>query len=257
MSNGRLLPFIGVFYSTYAFYAPVSTDNNLFLFTIDNAPMWFLTTYFCSLIIMYLYVKITGESRVKKVIALLTLLFVSYILSYLPVYLPWGCDIAFVGTFFMALGKEARGIDKKLSCPWPVWVLLLLVYCLIVNINSNPNMSTREYGDFKYLNVLFFAFTGIVGSGFMIRASKLIENTIIGRIFAVIGKDSMTLLMFHLIVFRIMNSVYDLSAVLGGKYPRIGGTIRIAAACIIILLIKKALDTGLNYGREKIGKETF
>ncbi len=254
MNENRVLSFLGVFYSTYAFYAPVSTENNLLLFTIDNAPMWFLTTYFCALILMYFYEKITEGSKIKKIAAASVLLFAAYALSFLPIYLPWGCDIAFLGAFFMALGKEARYINRKLPHPWLAGVFLFVIYCIIVNINSNPNMSTRAYGDFMYFDIILFAFTGIVGSDFLIRASRLLENNLIGRILALVGKNSMTLLMFHLVVFRMLNSVYDISGLFGGKYLRALGTVRIAVACIIILLIKRALVLGLNYGREKIGK---
>lgn len=68
-------------------------------------------------------------------------------------------------------------------------------------------MSTREYGVFLIGNTYVYILTGTIGSIICIYFSKIIQNTFVGTIMLLIGKNTVPILAFHLILFRIFDTI--------------------------------------------------
>ena len=235
---------VGIFYGSYALY--YKAEPNIFFFRIDNAPMWFLTTYFSACVLFYLYRKTLLRIKIDERLALLFLLLLAYGTTFLPIYLPWGVDIALLGTVYMAVGKWLLKAIEKINIP--IGTVAVVVYAFIVKINPNPNMGTRDYGDFVYINLLLYFCSGVIGTVICIKAAELLQKCVIGSVLSVVGRKSLPILMFHLFVFRVFNYLTtDFPARLQSQ-PRLWGTVRISVTICLIL----SIDYIYLYIRRKI-----
>ena len=88
---------IGVLYARSWIYRDVTYFENV---RFDIA-LWFLPTMFISYVILKLFINVGFWS------SSIILLFSSYLLTYLPVLLPWGLDIAPLCAWFILLDRKS------------------------------------------------------------------------------------------------------------------------------------------------------
>lgn len=170
---------------------------------LNNEPMWFLTTFFVASI--FFYIVINGWEKVY--IKYILIAIIAHVVTFLPIYLPWGADIAILGAIFMLIGYHLKTfIEPKKRKIFEI-IFLIFVYILLANLNPNVNMSTREYGDFFIGNTYVYILTGTIGSIICIYFSKIIQNTFVGTIMSLIGKNTVPILAFHLVLFRIFDTI--------------------------------------------------
>lgn len=194
---------IGIFYSSYCLFFPRNSENNIFFFVLNNEPMWFLTTFFVASI--FFYIVINGWEKVY--IKYILIAIIAHVVTFLPIYLPWGADIAILGLIFMLIGYHLKTFIEPEKRKIFEIIFLIFVYILLANLNPNVNMSTREYGDFLIGNTYVYILTGTIGSIICIYFSKIIQNTFVGTIMSLIGKNTVPILAFHLILFRIFDTI--------------------------------------------------
>lgn len=232
---------VGIIYSTHCLYFPVETENNVFFFLIENDPTWFLTAFFCASMAFLLYVRY-GTKTSYKIMIFVLFAVITQAMYWLPIFLPWGLDRAFIGADFMVLGYELRRIDpQKISSKWKKCVgmiFLLALYKILTDFNLGIGLSVREYGCRGIFSVGLCLLIGMIGSILCVQGSRLVSKLpVVGTVFALIGKESLAVMAMHLIIFRI----YD--EVLWFKQPQSSGNwyywcfafCRIAVACTIII----------------------
>ena len=240
MIDGQeLKSIIGVIYGSYALYFRRRTGN-IYFFNIDNAPMWFLTTYFSASLMLYVYRQIMSRYKIKEWIGMTALLGIAYLATFLPIYLPWGMDIAFLSCFFMEIGRIVRNRNIKLK--WQYFILLP-VFLMLVRINPNPNMGTREYGDFPVANILIFVCTSLIGSAIFLLISRGLSKHFVGRVLALVGAESMWLLMTHLFLFRLFDFYTRDSFTLIKTHDMEWGTIRIMFVTCLVTMLRTLAHT--------------
>ena len=120
---------------------------------LNNEPMWFLTTFFVASI--FFYIVINGWEKVY--IKYILIAIIAHVVTFLPIYLPWGADIAILGLIFMLIGYHLKTFIEPEKRKIFEIIFLIFVYILLANLNPNVNMSTREYGDFL-LEILMYIF---------------------------------------------------------------------------------------------------
>lgn len=232
-----ILAVVGILYSTYCLYFPLSSEDNIYFFSLSNGPTWFFTAFFCSTILFFIIMQ---RSKKEKVLFILITVLITKLLGELPVFLPWKLDKALVGASLMLLGyemKEQRVFDKAWF--WMKGLLFLGIgigYYFLVRINPNINIATSHYGDAQRSNVFLCIVIGCMGTYMCVEINKMIRTTWLDKLLEHAGRHTMLLLGFHLILFQL----YDVYI---GKYFSIGkGTylrayMEVFAICVVIVVM--------------------
>lgn len=236
----------GILYSRYCLYNTTMYQDNVYLFTVANGAMWYLTAFFVASLIYHLVIDRCLADKKFLAGCIVVLVAVTMALAELPVLLPWSLDLACVGALFMIVGTVlGRGefFEKK-------WNLLLiagtaLVYFVLSTINPGINMSIREYGIYGTWSVPFFILIGISGSILCIWFGKLIQNNIAGRVVAYIGQNTIILLAFHILgleIFEMIAGKFIAIADLSGAAFIAYHAVRITASVCGCLILGKIVE---------------
>lgn len=200
-----LVSVFGIFYSRHSIF-PSGTDNNIFLFSLFNSPLWFLTAIFVAFVIFYFALKYIHGAW-SGLVAAAALLGISQLMSSCPILLPWSIDTAFLCAAFMLAGLMLKQIisSQKMNQSLMLFVSLVLFiafYCL----GGGANLSIRAYND---NNCFFYFVTGVTGSMSFIVLSSFIEKTggFFPKIMSYIGEKSIVILAFHLVVFDFIEKI--------------------------------------------------
>lgn len=126
---------IGVLYARSWIFRDVTYFENI---RFDIA-LWFLPTMFISYVILKLFKNVGFWS------SSIILLFSSYLLTYLPVLLPWGLDIAPLCAWFILLGFNFKRFMGG-HVPFLYVILSLSFYVFLVWINGSINLSISKFG---------------------------------------------------------------------------------------------------------------
>lgn len=204
---------VGATYSRYALFPINGQANNIYFFTIQNSPLWFLTSKIVIDLITIIVIRKKYDIRIAMIGALLY----SMCLKNFPILLPWGLDIAGVGILFTLLGfifnKYSESVKKIYKSKYIV--LLCIVYGLGIWLNPNSNISVRYYGDGKlpYILYIFAATVGItiVWGGVWV-VSKYLPKVVI-KLLVIIGKNTMPILGLHYFIYCMLDVMKERVAI--------------------------------------------
>lgn len=238
---------IGILYSTHCLYFPIETENNVFFFLIENDPTWFLTVFFCASVAFCVYIRYGTKTR-DKMIIFIVFAVITQALYYLPIFLPWGLDKAFIGADFMILGYEMKKIKlQKIEEKWKEYAGMFgifILYKVLVDFNLGIGLSIREYGCHGIFSVGLCLLAGIAGSVFCMWICGYISKIpYIGTVFALVGKESLGIMAMHVIIFRIYDVVLEqiLPKESGNWYYWCFSFSRIAVTCAFIIGVTYAV----------------
>ena len=135
-------PLLGILYSRNCLY-PVGTEANVQFMTVLNAPTWFLTCLFLTLLI-YAGIRKVKEKNEKVGVGLLCVcVLLALVLRYTcPVLLPWSLECALYTTAFLEMGAVARKqkvLERMYERKWvlrPVFVIFVTVKRSSITLNS-------------------------------------------------------------------------------------------------------------------------
>lgn len=250
---------LGVLYSRYCLYDTTMYEDNVYLFTVANGAMWYLTAFFMASLVYHLVIDKCLASRKFLCGCILVLVAITMALAELPILLPWSIDIACVGALFMIVGTllgRAEFFEKKWNLPLVAGTLV--VYILLSTVNPGINMSVREYGKYGFLSVPFFILIGISGSMLCIWLGKLIQNNVVGRLMAYIGQNTIILLAFHILgleVFEMIAARFIDIGALSGVVFVLYHTIRITVSVCGCLILGKIVEWLKKTWNRKRGNE--
>ena len=178
---------IGIFYSRYCLYPTEATEPYRF-FINGNFPLWFLTCMIVSYLLFYILIYHPKQQYYFAS----GYLIITFLLSYLPILLPWSFDTAFYMALFMFSGMKLREIFPSIyeSKRIPSLVVLSIVlYLLLIPFCDGINLSVRKYG--SSIATCFIA--GLSGCITTIYIANLLKNTLVGKILQQVGKHSLTI----------------------------------------------------------------
>lgn len=196
----------GILYSRYAVY-PLSNENNILLMQAGNAPMWFLTSMFTAYVALkplLVWPKLRGW--VICVYVMLT-----WILSKLPILLPWSMDTAFLMAIFIYTGIVCRNTAILDNKKWWLWIAIVIGYGITAYLNGYENLSVRVYGN----SILLSLIAGILGSLLILKGSMWISKFKIGNLLACVGKYSLTIFCIQMPLLVCVNFLC------GGIFPNV------------------------------------
>ncbi len=221
----------GFLYSSYSLYWPGETFDDILLFPTTNGPLWFLTCMMVASVLFFFVLRYTT----KYWLVIVAFLACSMAIAFLPIRLPWSADVAMVAASFMLVGfwMAQKGYFKRIS-RWYYKLMVLLCYLFLCVFNGGGNISTRIYGDYGRLSVLLFFITGVLGSWCYIWLAEIVGKTPLKTAIAYVGKHTIPVLGFHLIVFLVWEEAMALFA-LDMTNPAIYWTIGLAKVAISVV----------------------
>lgn len=214
----------GILYSRYCTF-PLGSENNYLMFIWGNYPMWFITSLLVSYLLYYILLYNNNRSLI-----IFIYLCITYILSQLPILLPWSIDTAFLCSLIMYAGFYANTHDL-ISWGKSEILICVLIYSLLLYVAGDINLSVRQYGT----SFIIYYIIAILGCIVTLWSSKRIERTLIGKLLAIFGKHSLTIFCIEILFIREASIAYckltnaDEVGILGGicgvVIALIGGTI--------------------------------
>lgn len=236
----------GIFYSRFCLYDTTLVEDNVYLFTIANGAMWYLTAFFAASLLFHLIADRALSSKKFLVGCIVVLLAVTMAVAELPVLLPWSIDLAGVAALFMlsgALLARADFFEKKWNIPCVV--AIFASYMLLSTVNPGINMSLREYGKYGALSVPAFVIIGVGGSMLCIWVAKLMQDIFVGKILNYIGQNTIVILAFHILGLEIFEMLamrfMDVRAFTGIAFAAYH-TVRVVAVTIGCLILGAIME---------------
>ncbi len=231
----------GVLYSRYCFF-PLGVGNNHYFFLWGNYPMWFITSLLVSYLLYYVLL-----SHKNKSLVIFIYLCLAYLLSQIPILLPWSIDTAFLSSLIMYAGLYAKSYNIISLRKYDI-LLCILIYSLLLCVAGDINFSIRQYGT----SFIIYYIIAILGCIVTIWSSKRIERTWIGKILALFGKHSLTIFSIEMLFIREASIIYckltnaDEVGILGGICGII--TTLFGGTFLSILLHKNKLFKKMLFG---------
>lgn len=236
----------GIIYSRYCLYDTTMSTDNVYLFTIANGAMWYLTAYFVTSLLYHLVIDRCLSNKKFLLVCMAVFTVITMALADLPVLLPWSMDIACVATIFMIVGT-LLGRNEFFENP-PNLLLaagMFAAYMILCTVNPGLNMSIREYGQHGKISVVLFILIGLSGSILCVWVAKLIQNSFIGCVLSYIGQNTIVLLAFHILgleLFEIIaGKIIDTGALTGAAFV-LYHAVRVTVAVCGCIVLGKIFD---------------
>lgn len=180
----------GIFYSRRCIEVGGNVTENQLLLPGGCAPLWFMTSFFVSYILVYLWEKCRKSYWLTTFYAVLAIAFCR-----LPVLLPWSLDVAPLGALFIITGLQYRQFLTKRRTMLG-FLLIVALFAVFVYENGDTNMSLREYG-----NVGLFYFIGILEFQLFAQIFQRCEDSVVETLFAYVGRHSLRLMCIHMFIW--------------------------------------------------------
>ena len=199
-----ILPILGSIYSRYYIYDIHAVSSNVRLLFINNEALWFLPCLFISEVILYFIIN--QNNKKSKYLILILCILIGYLFdAYCKILMPWSIDSSFIYVIFLWIGyrlKEINLISRNLSRNKIILLFAFIgINTIFIRLNSEPNTSIREYG-----NYIYFYISALSGVGLQIIICQCMEKVkLINKVFSYIGKNSLIILGFHLTFYSLIS----------------------------------------------------
>lgn len=215
VTRASFFPLLGMLYSRNCLVR-MDQVSNVFFMQILNAPTWFLTGLFVTLMIFWVLMQ--GSKGDWKKLLLLNggVLFLAVLIHYFcPILLPWSIDCALYAVSFLVLGKlaaEQNAVERIYHSP----VLLLITAAVFVGfsfLNGSVNISVADYGH----SMLLYLIVGTTGSLLCMVCAMFLEKhaKLLAKICAWLGRHTLPILCLHLFVYSVLGTILRMLGILG------------------------------------------
>ena len=190
----------GVLYSRYGLYPGDGLRRLVFLRSC-NAPLWFLTAMFVADQIHFLTIRLSRRydgSTCFPLLVVVAFLTVTWLMSRLPILLPWSLDSAFLFALFMYMGHLARRWQFFRPSSWVVSLLVLLVFVGSCTLNGAINLSVRHYG----ASLLLCVASGLAGSYLLIQLCQKLETWSFRQPLVSLGRKTLVIFSLQMLVIH-------------------------------------------------------
>ena len=215
VTKAAFFPLLGILYSRNCL---VSMDqvSNMFFMQILNAPTWFLTGLFVTLLIFWVLMQGSAGDWRKLLLMNSGVLLLAVLLHYLcPILLPWSIDCALYAVSFLVLGKLAaeQNAVERIYHSLPLLLLTAAVFVGFSFLNGSVNMSVAEYGR----SMLLYLIVGTSGSLLCMVCAMFLEKhtKLLARAGAWLGRHTMPVLCLHLFVYSVLGTILRVLGILG------------------------------------------
>lgn len=203
-------PILGILYSRNCLFE-MDMTSNIYFMQILNAPTWFLTGLFVSLMIFWILMRI-AKGELRKVIAMNNgVLFVSVLIHYFsPILLPWSLDCALYAISFLCFGRalaEYNLVERLYKKPL-ILLVLAIAFVELSFVNGSVNMSVADYGR----SMVLYLIVGSMGSLLCMELSIFLERhtRLLSKGSAWLGRHTIPVLCLHLLVYSIIGTLWQM-----------------------------------------------
>lgn len=181
--------------------------NIIFMRRLDNlaGPCWFIQTLFLiqiTYIILIFFIRKLDKKKQTAIIGATALLFfmIGIGLSIWGIKLPYKLDTACFAFAIMLSGKIIRDTNDKIYENPYIFIISCVIFALVAFCGTNTEMSTHTYSN-VFMSLLGM-YSGIV---VILNLSKYIGKIkAFRKFFTLLGKRTLSILMFHLLCFKIV-----------------------------------------------------
>ncbi len=211
-----------------------------------TGPMWFLTSLFTS---YALFIPLHRAKESHKPIYIIVYILTMYVLSLLPILLPWSLDVAPFGALLIYAGCWCKSKD---ILPGPgrnavIYLLLLVpIYWVLFFANGACEIFVREYGNSMLCSPMYCLEQGLIGSVLFCIIARYTEFLRLNILLSPFGKASLTILCTHMCIFHVWRHTYNhLQCISDSTFFQSKGFLYLEApiALIIGLILHKLIHT--------------
>ena len=204
VSLDSFFPLLGILYSRNCLFR-MDAVHNIYFMQILNAPTWFLTGLFVSLIVFWVLMEASkGELRKLQIMNGGVLLLAVMLHYFCPILLPWSIDCALYAVSFLTFGKALQeyGYVEKLYKRPLLLFLLAAAFVGLSFVNGSVNMSVGEYGH----SMVLYLLVGGMGSLLCMEISLFVEKHMrfLSGGFAWLGRHTVPILCLHLFAYSVI-----------------------------------------------------
>lgn len=168
-------------------------------------PLWFLTCIFIVSIFFYFISKFNKDFYIILTLAVLSILgFISS--RFVDIRLPWSIDTALTATVFFGAGyliKKNAHIFLRINMPLKDMAIIAFLCTFIFSYLNSRAGRTDMFANI-YNNPTFYYIAAFSGIGTCILISMIIRKS---NILSFFGRNTITLLAFHINVYIFINFV--------------------------------------------------
>lgn len=207
VSSESVFPLVGILYSRNCLFE-IDAVHNLYFMQILNAPTWFLTGLFVSLIIYWGLMKLAKGELCKLYIVNGGVLLLAVLVHYFcPILLPWSIDCALYSVSFLGFGKvlkEHHLVEELYKKPL-VLLLVAAAFIFLSFVNGSVNMSVAEYGS----SMVLYLIVGCLGSLLCLELSLFLEKhtRFVSKACVWLGRHTVPVLCLHLFVYSVVGTL--------------------------------------------------
>lgn len=204
VSLDSFFPLLGILYSRNCLFR-MDAVHNIYFMQILNAPTWFLTGLFVSLIVFWVLMEAAkGELRKLYIMNGGVLLLAVLLHYFCPILLPWSIDCALYAVSFLTIGRalqEYGWVERLYKSPLRL-LLLAAAFVGLSYVNGSVNMSLGEYGH----SMVLYLVVGSLGSLLCMELSLFVEKHIrsLSGVLAWLGRHTVPVLCLHLFVYSVI-----------------------------------------------------
>lgn len=167
----------------------------------------------------------------------------TWLLSKLPILLPWSLDTAFLMAIFIYAGVKLRETNLLSNNNWRLWCCILLAYYIVSHINGYENLSIRDYGD----SILLCLMSGILGSCLIMKVSVWIASFAVGKHLARIGRYTLTIFCIQMPLLVGSRMIIE----------KISSCLSLTIPLVCIALCQLVITISLGYAIALIARKIF
>ncbi|WP_318626926.1 acyltransferase family protein [Paenibacillus polymyxa] len=163
------------------------------------------------------------NSTISTVIITLSLYYLGFVLNNEQIKLAFFLDISLIVTIVFLIGFLIRYYNVKINYNW--WISLI---CLSILYFSLQKFGHVEMSQRQFINPIMFlvcSFSGIYINMFI--GKLIVRIKFIAKIISYLGEHSASIMVFHLLVFKIINVIYvkyhSLPIYYVAKFPLVSG----------------------------------
>ncbi|MCQ2269709.1 MAG: acyltransferase family protein [Bacteroidales bacterium] len=188
----------GVLYSRYSLVLSVTNPSQILLKSYI-APLWFLTAFFVSYLLVYVW---NYKNRNRWIV--IAYIVLAVIFSKLPILLPWSLDVAPLGALFIISGYCLKSVFTYKN-RYYFLVPAIILYVVLIKINGSANMSIRRYGDCGIFSLPLFYMIGLLECWILGIVFQYFKK--LSFIFAHIGRQSLRLMCIHMFFWTFVKNI--------------------------------------------------
>lgn len=235
-----LQDFWGVLYARFCLY-PLGAEDNLFFLRSNNMVLWFLPAMFSAYVLYYFIDRCKKVEHKILMVSLFVL--ISYLLTKLPILLPWSLDTAFAFAIMIFVGNLMRKYELPSRYGNMSVVLSLLLVCILAELEKGgTNVSVRQYGG----SIMLFYVTAILGSSLSILLAQWLEKTCLKKFLVEVGKHTLVIFSIQMFIldrlFFVNRIAFETCSLPHSNLVLIGiGLIKVLTTLVIGLVVAKVV----------------